>query len=143
MSTPATTGATTPIETITKIGKDLVDHCNASLPDGADPIAHDGKLWDAHFASSWTSVEGDGSEFVGREAIEGKYRWWMDNFECHEAKATGPFVGPGGFSVIFDMDVEPKDGSRPRGWMKEIANYTVEDGKIVREVFCYDANQGG
>lgn len=121
---------------VTKIANDLVEHCN-SVPADADPIAHDAKLWDKHFAESWESIEGDGKRFVGRDAVVEKYKWWMNAFECHSAKAVGPFVGPNGFSVIFEMDVEARDGSMPRTQMKEIADYTVENGKITREEFRY------
>lgn len=124
------------IQHILQMGNDLVEHCNTPPADG-DPIAHDAKLWDKHFAESWESVEGDGKTHTGRAAVIEKYKWWMDTFTCHSAKATGPFIGPTGFSVIFEMDVEAKDGSMPRGQMKEVANYTVKNGKVVREEFRY------
>ena len=41
------------------------------------------------------------------------------------------------FSVIFDLDMESKDGSWPRTKMREVAIYAVENGKIVKEEFCY------
>lgn len=122
------------LEQVTKIANDLVEHCNTEPADG-DPIAHDAKLWDKHFAESWDSVESDGKTFTGRDAVIGKYHWWMDTFECHSAKAVGPYVGPDGFSVIFEMDIEAKDGSMPRMQMQEVANYTVENGKVTREHF--------
>lgn len=124
----------TDIKTITEMGNDLVEHCN-SMTDHENPIAYDEKIWDKHFAESWVSVEADGQSFEGREAVKGKYQWWLDTFTTYGAKAIGPFVGPSGFSVIFEMDVEAKDGSFPRMTMQEVAVYTVEDGKITREEF--------
>jgi len=132
-NTPAENKA---LEAITQIANDLVAHCNA-LPAGGDFISHDQTLWDKHYAESWDSVEGDGKVFTGRDAVIGKYKWWMEAFTCHSTKTTGPFVGPTGFSVIFDMDVEANDGSMPRTQMKEIANYTVENGKVTREEFRF------
>lgn len=129
------TNHNTPLETLCAIGHDLVEHCNARTTD--DFIAHDSKLWERHYADSWVAIEGDGRVARGREEVEKKYREWMSMFRCHASNATGPFVGPDGFSVIFDVDVEGRDGSMPRMQMREVACYTVEDGKIVREEFCF------
>ena len=53
-----------------------------------------------------------------------------------EVYATWPFPhGEDRFGVVFEMDAEPKGGSRFK--MKEIAIYTVADGKITREEFFY------
>lgn len=127
----------TQIESITKIANDLVAHCKAP---NDNMITHDAKIWDKHFAESWTSIEGDGKEYVGRDAVMAKYVEWEAGVICHSCEATGPFVGPNGFSVIFEMDMEPKDGSWPRMTMQEVADYTVENGKIVKEEFRYPAN---
>ncbi|PCJ50151.1 MAG: hypothetical protein COA74_02675 [Gammaproteobacteria bacterium] len=125
---------TTTAATITEIASDLVAHCKI---ESEDMCAHDAKIWDKHFAESWTSIEGDGKTFVGRDAVIAKYKEWEAGVICHSCEVTGPFVGQSGFSVIFDLDMEFKDGSFPRSKMKEVANYTVEGGKIVKEEFCY------
>ncbi len=128
---------TTNIESITAIANDLVTHCKAP---NDNMIDHDAKIWDKHFAEGWTSIEGDGREYVGREAVMAKYVEWEAGVICHSCEVTGPFIGKNGFSVIFDLDMEPKDGSWPRMKMQEIAEYTVENGKIVKEEFKYPAN---
>ena len=127
---------TTTTNTVAQIANDLVAHCKAPCE---DMLEHDAKIWDKHFAESWTSIEGDGKEYVGRDAVMAKYKEWQDGVTCHSCEVTGPFVGKNGFSVIFDLDMESKDGTWPRTTMKEVANYTVENGKIVREEFCYEA----
>ncbi len=125
--------------TIAQIANDLVAHCKI---ESEDMCAHDTQIWDKHFAESWTSIEGDGKTFVGRDAVIAKYKEWQAGVICHSCEVTGPFVGQSGFSVIFDLDMESKDGSFPRMIMKEVANYTVENGKITKEEFCYQCPDG-
>ncbi len=120
---------------IAEIGKATVAHVNSG--------AHDDKpLWDKHWNQDWLSVESDGAEFKGRAAVEGKCEWWYNQFEVHSCKAEGPFLGINGFAVKYTIDIEAKDGSMPRMTMNEIANYTVEDGKVVREEFMGVSNEG-
>lgn len=117
--------------TVATIAKDLVAHCKSGTND-------DTPLWDKHFAPDFVSVEGDGMTFRGRDEVLRKHKAWHDDVIMHGGDVTGPFVGPTGFSVIFDMDVESKSGKFPRMTMREIADYTVEDGKVVREEFRFD-----
>jgi ketosteroid isomerase-like protein len=50
----------------------------------------------------------------------------------------GPFLGDRQFAVRYEFDTTSKEtGQRNR--MAEMALYTVEDGKIVREEFYYHA----
>ena len=79
------------------------------------------------------------AEQRGIDAIRGKNEWWMANHEVHSGKAEGPFVNGDRFAVIFDYDVTAKAGPQAgnRFQMKEVAVYTVGNGKIVREEFLY------
>lgn len=80
------------------------------------------------------------AEAVGLEAIKGKNEWWQNNNEMHSAKAEGPFIhGENRFSVIFDIDVTNKQ-TQERTQMREVAQYFVENGQIVREEFSYAIN---
>ena len=126
--------STETISTITQIANDVVDHCKTHAE---DIIEHDSKIWDKHFAENWTSIEGDGKTYEGRDAVIEKYKEWESGVTMHGCEVTGPFVGPNGFSVIFDLDMESKDGTWPRMNMREVANYTVENGKITQEEFRY------
>lgn len=112
-----------------ELGKALVQHCQA--------MGNDMDLWKKHFHKGFTSIEGTGQAFTGIKAVEAKCKAWMDAHIIHSAKATGPFVGATGFSVLFDMDVEAKDGSMPRMIMQEVGVYTVKNGKVVQEEFMY------
>lgn len=123
-------------DTVIQIGNDLVEHCKSGEP-GADYVDYDTKIWDKHFAEGWTSIEGDGRTYKGRDEVSAKYKEWQKGVTVHDCQVEGPFVGQSGFSVIFDLDMECKKGEWPRMRMKEIANYTVENGKIVKEEFCY------
>ncbi|MEX0877226.1 MAG: SnoaL-like domain-containing protein [Phycisphaerales bacterium] len=118
-------------DAIKQIAMDLVEHCRSGTND-------DTPLWDKHFAPDFVSVEGDGKTFKGREELLAKHKQWHDDVTMHGGDVTGPFVGPTGFSVIFDMDIESNSGMFPRMKMREIADYTVENGKVVREEFRFD-----
>ena len=114
-----TTSADT--ETIKQIASDLFNHCKNG-DESMDYVEYDSKLWDKHFAPGWTSIEGDGKVYTGRDEVSAKYREWQKGVTVHSCKVDGPFVGQSGFSVLFDMDMESKDGSWPRMQMKEVAN---------------------
>ncbi|MCH2458815.1 nuclear transport factor 2 family protein [Henriciella marina] len=80
---------------------------------------------------------GGSAEACGIEAIKGKWAWWEDNHDVHETEAHGPYLhGDDRFGVVFTIDVTDKS-SGERVKMQEIALYTVNDGKIVREEFFY------
>jgi hypothetical protein len=116
-----------------EIGTRLVQLCN----DGKDHQAVD-ELYDEKIVS----IEGQGSDEMparmeGIDAIRGKHAWWYDHHAVHSTKATGPFVGhrDDQFAVEFEMDVTPKGGDRMQS--REVAIFTVKDGKIVQEEFLY------
>ncbi len=80
----------------------------------------------------------DSAEAVGVAAIKGKHDWWNSSFEVHSANVDGPYLhGDDRFGVIFEIDATEK-ASGERNAMKEMAIYTVKDGKIVREEFYYN-----
>jgi ketosteroid isomerase-like protein len=89
------------------------------------------------------SLESAGSEAMPAEArgiddVLRKHQWWDENFETHDSRVNGPFVGEDQFAVEFEFDTTFKPtGQRSR--MSEMALYTVKDGKIVREHFYYNS----
>jgi hypothetical protein len=113
-----------------ELGKALITHVTAMT-------APDMELWKQHFHPKFVSIEGTGESWSGRKAVDAKCQAWMNAHTVHSVKATGPFVGATGFSVVYDMDVEAKDGSMPRMQMQEVGVYTVKNGKIVQEEFMY------
>ena len=72
----------------------------------------------------------------GIEAIKGKNQWWFANHEMHNGEVRGPFPHGDRFAVLFAYDVTQKQtGQQVR--MEEVAVYTVDNGKIVKEEFFY------
>jgi len=71
----------------------------------------------------------------GRSAIKAKRADWVAAHDILKLEADGPFVHPPNrFAVRFRVEVTQKATGRQMT-MGEIAVYTVEDGKIVREEF--------
>ncbi len=96
---------------------------------------------DQYYSDDIVSVEPVGSpempaELRGIEAIRGKNQWWVENHEVHGMAVRGPFIGEGGFATHFELDVTPKMTGQ-RMTMTEMALYSVEGAKIVREEFYY------
>jgi ketosteroid isomerase-like protein len=107
-------------------------------------LCREGKNMDAInklYSPDIVSIESMGNEQMpaemkGIEAIRGKNQWWVDSHEVHAATANGPYVGGDQFAVHYIYDVTFKPTSK-RMAMKEMALYTVKDGKVVREEFFY------
>lgn len=73
----------------------------------------------------------------GVDAVKAKNEWWAENHEVHAASVRGPFPnGEDRFCVIYTYDATHKPSGR-RLAMEEVALYTVDDGKIVKEEFFY------
>lgn len=71
----------------------------------------------------------------GREAIKAKRQDWMATHDIHKLDADGPYVHPPNkFGVRFEAEVTQK-ATGQRMNLKEIAVYSVQGGKIVREEF--------
>jgi hypothetical protein len=90
------------------------------------------------------SVEAVGNEAMpavvnGRDAIRAKNEWWFANNQVHRSNLKGPFPNGDRFAVIFEFEFTPNQGPRAgqRTSMEEVAVYTVEKGKIIREEFFY------
>ncbi len=95
------------------------------------------------YSPTIVSIESVGSEDMpaemsGIEAVRRKNDWWTENNEVHSAEANGPFVGDNQFAVHYTFETTFKPTGQ-RALMTEMALYTVEDGKIVREQFFYNA----
>lgn len=97
---------------------------------------------DRYYAKDIVSVEGmlgtPMTEVTGVEAVKAKSAWWVANHEVHSAACDGPFVGTDGFCVLFRYDITPK-ATGVRAPFHEVGVYTVQDDRIVREQFYYQA----
>jgi ketosteroid isomerase-like protein len=116
------------------VAEELVALCRAGR--NLDAIA---KL----YSPKIVSVEPVGSdtmpaEMSGIDTIRQKNASWYDTYEVNAVDVQGPFLGDQQFAVRYEFDTTAKEtGQRNR--MTEMALYTVEDGKIVREEFYYHA----
>ena len=71
----------------------------------------------------------------GRDAIKAKREDWAATHNIQKLGADGPYVHPPNrFAVRFEAEVTQKATGRQM-ILREIAVYTVEDGKIAREEF--------
>jgi hypothetical protein len=75
---------------------------------------------------------------TGLPAIRAKGEAWGRDHEVHKAEVSGPFPHDDRFAVYFDFEVTNKPSNR-RISMQEVGLFTVENGKIVREEFFYNA----
>ena len=109
-----------------EVGESLVALFNAGKADEAERTWYHRKI---------ESIEADGSVFEGIKGVAEKSAWWTSENTIVAAKAEGPFVCSTGFTVIFTMTVEKKDGTRHE--FRETGVYTVAKGRVVREQFMY------
>lgn len=116
------------VETALTIGKDIVAHLNSNAQ-GDQP------LWDKHWSSKIVSVEADGMTHEGFEQLKAKHAEWFGKMTVHSVKAEGPWAMGDKVAVKISLDCEANDGSMPRMQMDELALYTIEGGKVVREEF--------
>ncbi len=114
------------------VAQELVDLCRS----GRNGEAIE-KLYSEKILSIEPVKNGDmPAETTGIDAVRGKHKWWTENMVVHSADVTGPFIGEDGFAVYFNFDTTFKPTGK-RSAMKEMARYTVADGKIVKEEFFY------
>lgn len=97
----------------------------------------DHAIWDAWWDSDRiTSIEGDGSTWTGRKALEAKSEAWEAENEVTSFEVKGPFVGATGFALHYAVGLKNRKTGDAMN-MIEVAVYTVENGKVIREEFMY------
>ena len=95
------------------------------------------------YAPEMVSVEGDGREFVGKEAVIHKSEVWQGNNTIQSQDLRGPFfcgdaeANSGRFGVYSALEFTPKAGGQ-RQRHEEVGLYTVKNGQITREEFFYN-----
>jgi hypothetical protein len=71
----------------------------------------------------------------GRGAIKAKREDWLATHDIRKLEADGPYIHPPNqFGVRFEVEVTQKATGRQM-ILREVAVYSVEEGKIVREEF--------
>ncbi|MEO0878760.1 MAG: nuclear transport factor 2 family protein [Pseudomonadota bacterium] len=122
-------------EKLTETAMKLVGYCREGKEyQGLDELYHKD-------AVSVEAADLGGGNVVteGADNIRAKHDWWNNAMEVHSVAVEGPYIhGDTQFSAIFELDATDKQ-SGARQQMKEVAIYTVDDGKIVREEFFYKA----
>lgn len=100
-------------------------------------IAHIDELYAEH-AESIEAVVPPGRDVPiakGREAIKAKREDWAATHDIHKLDADGPYIHPPNqFAVRFEAEVTQKNTGQKKT-LREIAVYSVQEGKIVREDF--------
>ncbi|MBX3356824.1 MAG: nuclear transport factor 2 family protein [Phycisphaeraceae bacterium] len=113
---------------VQSIAKQFVDLCNQ------------GKNFDVMrtlYAPDIVSVEGDGRETAGQEAVIKKSADWVSDKSFDSQVIRGPFFsGPTQFAVHFVHKVTPKATGK-QVTLEEVGVYTVKGDKIVREQFYF------
>ncbi len=118
--------------TTLEVGKKLVELCQQGKNEEAIRTL---------YADDVVSVEASGPPggdpvSRGKDAVIAKGAWWADNHIVHSAASDGPYPHGDRFAVRFTYDVTFKPSGQ-RFTMNEVALYTVQDDKIVRDEFFY------
>lgn len=92
--------------------------------------------WNAPDIVSIEAMEGPMARVEGMQAVRAKGEWWYANHVVHAVSTEGPFVNGDQFSVVFDMDITVS-ATGERLQSREVALYTVKDGRIAEERFFY------
>jgi len=110
------------------IAKQFMDLCNQ------------GKNFDVMrtlYAPDIVSVEGDGKETSGQQAVIKKSENWVSDKSFDAQEIRGPFFnGPNQFAVFFIHKVTPKATGK-QITLEEVGVYTVKNDKITREQFFF------
>jgi len=94
------------------------------------------------YAPEMVSVEGDGKETVGKEAVIHKSEVFQGHNAITGQDLRGPFfcgdpnAGSGRFSVYSSISFTPKAGGK-RQTHEEVGLYSVKNDMITREEFFY------
>lgn len=95
------------------------------------------------YAPDIVSVEGDGKETAGKDAVIRKSEVFQGTNAIHSQDLRGPFfsgdadANSGRFAVYTSIDYSPKAGGK-RATHEEVGLYTVTNDTVMREEFFYD-----
>jgi hypothetical protein len=95
------------------------------------------------YSADMVSVEGNGRETVGKEAVIHKSEVWQGNNNIEGQDLRGPYflgdsnANSGRFAVYTSLTFTPKAGGK-RQTHDEVGVYTVKNDAITREEFFYE-----
>ena len=118
--------------TLNEIANELVEGCRSNTA-----VANLDRLYAPDCRSVEAQDFGGGREVQGLQAIKGKHDYWESTFEFLGGSISDPFPnGDNQFAVIFEVQTKHRETGEIAD-MKEVALYTVDGGKIVKEEFLY------
>ena len=97
----------------------------------------------AMYAPDMASVEGDGTQTIGKEPVIRKSEVFQGNNAIHSQDLRGPFfcgdanASSGRFGVYSSIAFSPKAGGK-RVTHEEVGLYTVKNDMVTREEFFYE-----
>ena len=112
-------------------------------------LCNEGKHFDfmrAFYGPEMVSVEADGKEYVGKQAVIHKSEVFQGNNTIESQDLRGPFflgdagANSGQFGVYALYEYTPKAGGE-RHRHEEVGVYTVKNDIVTREEFFYDDGQ--
>jgi hypothetical protein len=118
----------------TEVGKKYVAFCREGK---FDACLQELYSEDAVSVEAW-APPGVDRVTTGLRAIQAKGEAWGRDHEIHRVELSDAFPLDDRFAVRFVFEVTNKPSNR-RSTMEEIGVFTIENGKILREEFFYNA----
>lgn len=120
--------------TLQEIADALISHCrNGTEAEALNTLYAE----DAVSVEALAQPGGGPQVFEGLEALRGKHDYWNNAMEQVSIDVGGPYPHqPDKFALTFKGMAKVKETGEDFP-MDEVAVYTVNDGKIVREEFFY------
>jgi hypothetical protein len=120
--------------TLQEIADALISHCrNGTEAEALNTLYAE----DAVSVEALAQPGGGPQVFEGLEALRGKHDYWNNAMEQVSIDVGGPYPHqPDKFALTFKGMAKVKETGEDFP-MDEVAIYTVNDGKIVREEFFY------
>jgi hypothetical protein len=107
-------------------------------------LCNQGKNFDVMrtlYAPEIVSVEGDGAETAGQQAVIKKSGNWVADKSFDFQSIKGPYYnGDNQFAVHFTHKVTPKATGK-QITLEEVGVYTVKNDKITREQFFFEGQR--
>ncbi|MEM8800081.1 MAG: nuclear transport factor 2 family protein [Pseudomonadota bacterium] len=95
------------------------------------------ETFDQYYADDVVMIENGGEPRVGKAVNREYEQGFVDNVTFHGAEVGLVIVDGDNSAVEWTFDMTPKGGSRIT--QKQVAVQTWRDGKVVREVFYFNA----
>lgn len=95
------------------------------------------ETFERYYADDVVMSENGLEDRIGKDANRAYEQQFVENVEFHGAKVGRISVDGDNAAVEWEFDMTPKGGQRLT--QRQVAFQTWKDGKVVREVFYYNA----